>query len=206
VAAAESGVARAMSTPHPGPIAAAPRTEEPLDVARLCARIRNGDADAFEAFYRSWFAGVLSMARTTTRRDEAFCLDVVQEVMMRAARALPPLSSPGELGAWMTRCTLSVCVDQIRRETRRARREAAAPRLAREHDEHRATSAEDVAWLEGALRNLGPIDFELVMARLAKGVSLREAGKALGMSEDAAHGRVRRAVQSLRNAARSMWS
>lgn len=195
-----------MSTPLPGPIAAAPRPEVSLDVARLCARIRAGDADAFESFYRSWFAGVLSMAKATTRRDESFCLDVVQDVMLRAARGLPPLTSPGELGAWMTRCTLSVCVDQIRRETRRARREAAAPRHSDARRETRGASAEDIAWLGRELKKLGTIDFELVMARLGKGVSLREAGKALGISEDAAHGRVRRAVQSLRNAARSVWS
>ncbi|CAG1008323.1 hypothetical protein PHYC_03550 [Phycisphaerales bacterium] len=171
-------------------------------MACLTARTRGGDPDAFEALYRAWFPRVYALARASTRRDEAFCLDAAQDVMLRAARGLPVLADEPALAAWMTRTTMSVCIDLIRKDTRRARRES-GPRPATPTSARRT---EDLAWLARAVSQLPTADYEVLIARIAHELSLRESGLATGLSEDAAHGRIRRTLARLREAAERMLS
>lgn len=177
-------------------------------MACLTARTRDGDPDAFETLYRAWFPRVYALARASTRRDEAFCLDAAQDVMLRAARGLPVLADDAALAAWMTRTTMSVCIDLIRRDSRRASRDAAPRPGATSSPTHLtpATHPDDLAWLARAVGQLPTGDYELLIARIARELSLRESGLATGLTEDAAHGRIRRTLLRLREAAERMMS
>ncbi len=168
---------------------------------RLVARVRAGDADAFEALYRAWHPRVLALARACSGRDEAFCLDVTQEVMLRLATRVPSLADGRALGAWLARATVRASVDALRRESRRTRRERAA--AGREGVEERE-GAVDGAWLRAQVRLLGATDFDVLHAHLVQRATLREAGLAAGVSEGAATGRVRRVLAKLRAAAREV--
>ncbi len=191
-----------MNTPSAEPAAGAACSASGLDVPRLCTRVRSGDAAAFEVLYRAWYGRVGNLARAATRRDESFCLDATHDVMVRVAERLPVLPDERALSAWMCRCTLSVCMDALRRESRRARREASAARgEVASHDGEPAISAAQVAVMMNSL-NLG--DYDLVMTRLAHDLTLRQAGLAAGVSADAAHGRIRRSLDSLRRIAGSL--
>jgi RNA polymerase sigma factor (sigma-70 family) len=165
---------------------------------RLTAAVARGDRAALAEFYESWFDRAYLLARSITRRDESFCLDVVQEGMLRVVRSVRPMGSHGDLERWMARVIHTAALDLLRRETRRARRErrrvvpltdAAAV----------AVDADQVAWLRERLRELPPEDGQLLAARFVADRSLDEAGAAAGMSGDAAHGRIRRALNRLRS-------
>jgi RNA polymerase sigma factor (sigma-70 family) len=172
---------------------------------RLVARVRAGDADAFEVLYRAWHPRVLALARACSGRDEAFCLDVTQEVMLRLATRVPSLADGRALGAWLARATVRASVDALRRESRRARRErAAAGREGVAEGAVDAGSGVDEAWLRAQVRGLGATDFDVLHAHLVQRATLREAGLAAGVSEGSATGRVRRVLAKLRAAAREV--
>ena len=88
-----------------------------------------GDAAAIEAFYRSYFDRLLSMAASSLRMkryDEARCLDVVHDAMLRIVRCVKPMESEAHLLNWCRLVVQSCSLDRLRREQRRARREEAA--------------------------------------------------------------------------------
>jgi len=171
----------------------------------LTARIRKGDAAAFAAFYEIWFERLLAMARTLTRRDEAFCLDVVQECLLRVVDKMTALATEDAVAAWLSRALLRGAVDRLRADSRRARREdvaaAARPQIAG----HDALDAEQRHWLQARLAELTPADRDLLLARFRDGDTLAAVGERFGLSGDAAHGRIRRLILRLRDAARGAF-
>jgi RNA polymerase sigma factor (sigma-70 family) len=157
-----------------------------------------GDRAALGEFYEQWFDWAFGLARSLTRRDESFCLDVVQEAMLRVVRRVRAMGSEADLARWLTRVVHTVALDLLRQESRRAAREGrrrpgAAPGTSPE-------LAERIAWLRARLANLPAPDGWLVWLRLARGATLDQAGQAAGLTGDAAHGRIRRAVSRLREA------
>lgn len=171
---------------------------EPPPSAHLTAAISKGDEAAFGAFYELWFDRVFAIARSLTRRDEAFCLDVVQDCMMRVVKSMPALSSEEAVSAWMGRTAFSTAIDRIRGDDRRVKRERAASIAERvdppEPDEH-------AAWLRARLAELPPAERDLLMDRFEGKGTLRSLGAARGISGNAAHGRISRILNRLRRAA-----
>ena len=176
-------------------------------VRELTTAIRRGCADSFGRFYDGWFDRAHALVRSWLRRDESFCLDVVQDAMLRAVRALPPLADEDALAAWMARTLRSVAVDRLRAEARRARRErdAHAAALQRESTTDPASllqQHERGRWLDARLAELSDAERALLAQRFGgDGKTLDAAGAALGLSGDAVHGRIRRLVARLRRAA-----
>ena len=192
----------------------APRASAPESLPRaadagapLAARIRAGDAEAVGAFYDRWFDACVAIARQVSGRDEAFCLDVVQEVMLRVIRRLPALADERATRAWLARTVFTATVDQLRRDTRRARRERG--RAAGESFEADAATAlldaERARWLEERLAELPEADRALLDLRFCGDATLEEVGRRLGMTGHAAHGRIRRLVERLRRAAEEVF-
>jgi RNA polymerase sigma factor (sigma-70 family) len=163
-----------------------------------------GDAVAFEVLYRAWFERVFAFARGATKRDESFCLDVTQEVMLRAARSIPELKSEAELGAWFTRVCISAAVDMIRRDQRKLKRERRDCGQAQLDGPATGERVEELAWLRRSLARLSEVDQMLLMQRVGLGVTLKEAGRSVGLGEQSAHGRVRRALERLRELSREI--
>jgi RNA polymerase sigma factor (sigma-70 family) len=172
-----------------------------FDIAWATRGTARGDSRAFEVLYRAWFGRVYAFARGLTRRDESFCLDVTQEVMLRAARSIPELDCEARLGAWFSRATLSAAVDMVRREQRAVKRARAA---ATPGPTGEKACVDDLAWLSRSLGGLPEADQLLLMQRIGHGSTLREAGASVGIGEQAAHGRVRRALDRLRELAREV--
>lgn len=95
-------------------------------VARLVRDIAAGDTSAFAEFYESWFDRALELARVLTRRDDHFCLDVVQDSMMKAAKAISPrlgILTRADMDRWMTRVVHTTALDLLRKESRQRERE-----------------------------------------------------------------------------------
>jgi RNA polymerase sigma factor (sigma-70 family) len=177
------------------------------NTATLTRAIARGDRDALAQFYNAWFDRSYAAARRLTGRDESFCLDVVQEAMLRVVRSIRPMASETELGAWMERVIRSAAVDLIRKESRREARER---RSADGVQEVRSVAAaalavEQTGWAMESLAQLPEADQTLLAERIGRSGSLRQAGDLAGVNGDAAHGRIRRAMARLRALAREVF-
>lgn len=172
------------------------------------AAIARGDERAFARFYERWFDRSFRLARAITKRDEAFCLDVVQDAMMRVVKSLRTHDDAESLARWMRRVIHTTALDRLRQDLRRARREESAARMeapsagAPETDAA-IEAAERIEWIRARLALLPEEDRRLLALRFEDGRTFDEVGGAIGSSGDAAHGRIRRLVSRLRAAYRS---
>jgi RNA polymerase sigma-70 factor (ECF subfamily) len=122
--------------------------------------------------------------------------DVVQEALIELARQRAVPENPA---AWLYRTVRNKALAAARAARRRKAHEAAAA-------EERAAAwfvAEPGSRLDGeavarALASLAEEDRELVVAHLWGGLTFREAGELIGISDSAAHRRYHQALERLR--------
>jgi len=192
------GATRAVDSGDGGPAearGASPQTR------RLCAAIAQGDRGAFAVFYQAWFDRCYAMARSLTRRDESFCLDVVQNTMLRVVRSIRAMESEGGLLRWMVRAVHSSAVDMLRSEARARRRDRVAARFEAPNGAATGSDAHTTEWLTAALAKLDDQQRDMLRLRFAGGGTLDAVGQAVGSTGDAAHGRLRRVLARLRRSA-----
>lgn len=167
------------------------------EAARLLTRgVAHGRSESVAAFYEQWFDFALCLARRASGRDESVALDLVQDVMIKAARSMPELDSRAAIERWLTRVICNAAVDQRRSERRRRRREARAELVA-----PLSTDADAAEWMHAQLSRLDEEDAMLVRLRYAGAMKLRAVGEAMNVSTDAARGRLRNALAVLRRRA-----
>jgi RNA polymerase sigma factor (sigma-70 family) len=170
---------------------------QPLDVARVTAAMARGDASAAETFYRACFRELYAEARHVTRRDEAFCLDVVQDSLLRILRTVRPVESRRQLAAWLKLVVRTTAYDLLRRERRRKARE----QLAVESRHTSQADAEQLRWLQERLREIDPRIAELIELRFTQRWTLARIADRTGLTTAMVDGRLRRALGKLRAAA-----
>lgn len=161
----------------------------------LSARIASGDPEAFTSFYRKWFNPMCAEVRRLTGRDESFCLDVVQEVMMNIIRAAPPVDDESALRAWLTVVVRRCALDRLRAEKRRMQREhrRGTTVVARTPD-----TDDLLASLQSELRELDPDRFSLLRFKLGLDWTLERIGSLVGLKAGAVDGRIGRTLTQLR--------
>lgn len=169
-------------------------------VRDLTAATASGDTEAFARLYRGWFDRVFAMARRATGRDEAFCLDVVQDTMMRVIRSIRPMDTDEELAAWLSTVARSCAYDRLRAESRRRRRERSAAR-GREVTDDDHELAHRLHWLRRELAGLDLEKQRLLVLRHKLGWTLERIGQVVGLRPGAVDGRLSRTVDSLREKA-----
>lgn len=156
--------------------------------------VSRGDTASLDGLYRAWFDRAYATARKFTGRDEAFCLDVVQETMLRAIKGLKPLNDRRALDAWMHAAVCSACLDALRSEARRVLRE-------RQSSVKEPAEQAVVTEFEALLARMAELDApsrELLRLRFEGTRTLANTAAAAGISGGAAHGKVRRALAWLR--------
>lgn len=167
-------------------------------VSDLTRAIASGDTEAFARFYDRWFDAMYAEARRVTRRDEAFCLDVVQDAMLRVIRGMKPLDTESRLHCWVRRVVHSCALDRLRADLRRARRDAA-------HRTSQAPQREELQdrldWLRKQLNGLDEPSFDLLLMRHRFGWTLARIGRILGLTPGAVDGRLNRITERLRREA-----
>lgn len=173
-------------------------------VQELTAAIASGDTEAFARFYHGRFDEMYAEARRATGRDESFCLDVVQDAMIRVIKSLRPMESEGSLRAWLRAVVQCCSYDRLRSDGRRARRERAAveARPAPAADDDRT---EKLVWLRRELAGLDDQQARLLVMRYRLGWTLQRIGEALGLKPGAVDGRVKRVVRTLRRRAEEQF-
>jgi RNA polymerase sigma-70 factor (ECF subfamily) len=163
--------------------------------AELTRAMARGDRAAVEAFYRRYFDWMYAAARACTKRDEAFCLDVVHDAVVRVVRVIKPMDSTAHLEGWLRVVIRTCALDRMRSDQRRVRREQASD--ARESTP--ATSDLDAAELLAAvLAKLDPQLVRLIELRYAEGLTLAKLATLFNSTTGAIDGRLRRAIAAIR--------
>ncbi|MCC7388201.1 MAG: sigma-70 family RNA polymerase sigma factor [Phycisphaerales bacterium] len=186
-------------TTHAPPEPAAHAATAPDDTGALTHAIARGDTRAFGVLYQRWFDIAYTTARRLTGRDEAFCLDVVQDTMLKLARRVPRLDTEAALAAWLGRVTHRTALDRLRTERRRTARERSRE-TSRPATDAKTELEHQIRRLRAQLRALPTEDQSLLAARFARERTLAQAGEDHGLTGDAAHGRIRRALHALKHA------
>ena len=158
--------------------------------------IASGDTEALARFYEQWFDRLYIEARRVTRRDEAFCLDVVQDAMMRVIRSIKPMQTEAQLWRWLQTVVRSCAYDRLRTEIRRLEREQSALPTVNEHE--LSSMNEQLGWLEAQFNQLEECDRELLLMRHRFGWTLKRIGRTLGRTTGAVDGRLTRLLDCLR--------
>jgi RNA polymerase sigma factor (sigma-70 family) len=121
--------------------------------------------------------------------DAEVAEDLCQEVFVRAWRSAPREAPAAAIAAWLHRTASNLAVDELRRRSRRP--VAAVEQLDRLLDPPAAQDDDGAA--RAALAQLAPHDRLVLLLRFHAGLSLRELGEVLAISEEAARKRVARA-------------
>jgi RNA polymerase sigma factor (sigma-70 family) len=160
-----------------------------------------GDAPAVESFYRRYFDWLYEQARIATRRDESFCLDVVQDAVLRIVRTVRKVESEAQFRTWLRLVVQTVACDRLRSESRRVRRELVTAGRASEvvHDEHVDDSQRQ--WLKQQIGHLDPQLVRMIELRYEQSWTLQRIARFFGLSIGTIDGRLRRALTQLRHRA-----
>lgn len=187
-----------------GPQAAGPTERSAGELTRAVAR---GDGQALAAFYARWFDPVFAQARSLTRRDESFCLDVVQETMLKVARSIRSMPTESDIARWLSRVVHTTALDLLRRESRRTARERrVSVGSTPTGDAAEATALDErIAWVRARLAELPAEEARLLGMRFFRGATLDAVGATSGVSGDSAHGRIRRTLGRLRTLAKEAF-
>ncbi len=169
-------------------------------VRELTQQIARGDGEALARFYEARFDSMYHDARRITGRDDSFCLDVVQNAMMRIIRSTRPLDDEQALQRWLHVVVRTAALDMLRRETaqsrrRDGRREAVRSRHSSDAD---ANLADRVAWLRDELNRLDPAAHDLLMMRHHLGWTLEQISRLLNIAPSAVHRRLAAVIARLR--------
>jgi RNA polymerase sigma-70 factor (ECF subfamily) len=180
---------------------------EAADSARVLAKARQGDEDAFRVLVEHHSRSVFRLAYRMTG-NEHDAEDIVQESFLRAYKQLGRFESRANFGTWIYRITANCCVDlmrarQARHDQSRGESLDAAERLPSAEGagpERLAESAEIERRVQVALRDLSPLERAAFTLRHYEGRSIDEISTVLGLGTSAAKHSVFRAVKKLRMA------
>lgn len=164
------------------------------DARAITARMAKGDQEAFAVFYEATFDDAVNDAHRLTGKDEAFCLDAVQDAYLRAAKRLPTMDSWAACRAWLRTAIASSAVDRIRADAARTKREA----VPRHSTADRQVLDEHLQPLLDRLQTqLDDRQWHAVRLHIGGGLPLSAVGRAMSLSRHAVHGLVRRGVANL---------
>lgn len=173
---------------------------ETESASQLSCAMARGDAAAVERFYRAYFDFLLAEARRCTRRDEGFCLDAVQDATLRIVRCIQPVADEAHLRRWLRVVVRSCAYDRLRCDRRRAERERIYGQAQHRVQEQAADDGQ-IEWLRQELSMLDDQLVKMIDHRYRDGLRLGQIAERMGLSLASVDGRIRRALERLRQAA-----
>jgi RNA polymerase sigma factor (sigma-70 family) len=175
----------------------------PDSIHTFTSALAAGEARAVEQFYCRYFDVLYGHARRATRRDEAFCLDIVQESVLRVLRAVRPAHCEAQFAAWLRLVVQTTAFDLLRSESRRRRREVAAVAASQGRDEAEVDPGDEerMTWLRAEIAGMDPQIVRMIEMRFERRWTLARISEALGLTIGTIDGRLRRALSDLRERA-----
>lgn len=181
------------------------------DEAALVARLRRGDAEAFEELVRTHGGRLLAVARRLLR-DEEDARDAVQEGFLAAYRSLGQFEGGCRIATWMHRIVVNASLMKLRTKRRKPEEpiEALLPRFL--EDGHHASHPGDWyapadelleqvqarALVRRAVDELPETYRTVLLLRDIEELDTAETAALLGIGENAVKTRLHRARQALR--------
>jgi RNA polymerase sigma factor (sigma-70 family) len=151
----------------------------------LVAQFRAGDEEAFRVIHDRYRARLTTYARRMLSGSETDAEDVLQDVFLRAYRALRADERPLSLRAWLYRVAHNRCIDTIRRPTPDAADVFDASRTATHDPCTEMEQREDLRQLVTDLHHLPDQQRSALLMRELDGMSYHELADALGTTVSA---------------------
>ena len=170
--------------------------------ARVTRAVRGGSREALAEIYDRCANDVVTLLERSTRRDESFALDCLQEMFMKLAANPPIVDTHATLLAWMRVTALNVARTAIVAENRRHRRDAAHAAVEvydEVHDEIHVEAPATRQALAEITRQLDEHERMLLRLRHLEGMRIRSIAVALGATPQAIESALRRIVARLRS-------
>lgn len=165
--------------------------------ARLVARIRTGDQDAFEMLVNTYQTPLFRYLNSFVG-DRELARDLLQETFLRAYRSIASLEDPSMLRGWLYRIAHNQACSLLRR--RRLIRWLPLGFFAPSAQPSPERGAIEAAQVEAALAHI-PIEQRApLLLHLVAGFSYIEIAKLLGVSEGAVRMRISRGRAAFRAA------
>lgn len=170
------------------------------DTQLLRQFVEEHSEEAFAALVQHHVDLVYSAALRQLGGDAHLAWDASQGVFLALAQSAPRLLHHRALTGWLYTTTRFICAKIVRTRQRTRAREQAAFSM----NEILGAGAQDADWsavhplLDTAMRELSAADREAVLLRHFEGRSFSDIGRLWGLSENAAHMRVERAIEKLR--------
>jgi RNA polymerase sigma factor (sigma-70 family) len=171
-------------------------TREPLDWSRVSLRIANGDDHAFEIYFNQFFQLMVAEARRISGRDEATCLDIVQNAMIKATRSMPRLNDEQHAIAWtrvLIRCTT---LDWLKIKANRLPATIKECEPETSDDSDAIDTRARILWVEEQLKQCPPQTRSMIALRYRLGWSLERIARRFGLKTGTVVGRIRRAIEN----------
>ena len=145
--------------------------------------------------YASLAWGVVSRRLTNPTARQ----DAVQQVFIDLARKSPSLANADRpLGPWLHRCAVLVCLQEIRRESRRSKQMKRFAAEGTPPEENGETPLEEILpALDTAILSLNEKDRQIVLGKFYHRQTYRQIAQDLGDSEAAVQRRGHRALERL---------
>ena len=171
-------------------------------------RARRGDQAAFEQLVLDNQNKVWSLALRFTGDREA-AADLAQEAFLRAWQGLEGFQGESSFSTWVYRLTVNVCIDYLRKKTRREAVETtvpldgvgsawAGPADWEQDPQRRLERSERARALERGLARLPGWQRRILVLRELSGLSYREIGEKLDLDPGTVKSRIARARSALR--------
>jgi RNA polymerase sigma factor (sigma-70 family) len=178
-----------------------PGSQEPINWLRVSTQIVNGDEDAFETYFNQFFPLMVSEARRITGRDEATCLDMVQNAMIKATKSMVQLNDEQHAIAWtrvLIRCTT---LDWLRVKANRLPNSIEETAAATSVEQAAIDIQARILWVEEQLNQCPPQTRSMIALRYRLGWTLERIATRFGLKTGAVDGRIRRALDKIREQA-----
>lgn len=176
-----------------------------MEDRELIERAQRGDKDAFAALVQRYHRNIYNLAyRMTGNREDA--MDITQEVLLRAYRAIASFQADKPFLPWIYRITWNICADRGRKIGRTPSEESIddgdseASRLASSipGPDKEFESLEMGRTLKSAIEKLSDGYRELVVLFHIEGLSIKEISDMTNMKETVIKNRLYRGRQMLK--------
>jgi RNA polymerase sigma factor (sigma-70 family) len=179
---------------------AAPRSPTPLSAelsdAKLVARCRGGDEEAWGALVERFSRYVYAIAVQAFRLPEHDAEDVYQEVFARVYERLDTLREDEAVRPWIAQLTRRLCIDRLRAGSREVA--ADTEELPESPDEDVLAQLEESFDVHDAMARLSENCREILDRFFARDESYRAIGEALELPAGTIASRISRCLVKLR--------